>query len=961
MPTLYSPAGLVRTARRLAAGAALSWLAAGGVHAQVMPLYGFTNTTSPYTALSGGTPIDPIAGAGTVDDGYSRPQTIPFSFPFGFNSYTSYVVTNNGWITFGAGNTTYQVPLNQSNNQMIAFFAKDLRSDGTSTAYSSTTTGTAPNRIHKIEAKQFVQYGNTTAEGSAQLWLYENGNIEVHYGSFNRDWTPGTTNGVQVGLRGNDITDVRSVGGTWSAPVAGTNAADVLPNTGANGEIPSTNQVLRFTLPTGDLTPPAIGNITVNPLGGSCTPQAHTVSVSPTDATGIATAQLIYFVAGTPTPTTVLMTRTGNTFSATIPAQGSNGVRFQIKVTDSSPNSLVSTSAFTAYRDAALTISAGPSQLTYAGLTDTLTASSSLGGAVRITEFTLYNQGTGATNPYPSWIPTSASDFVELTNMGNGPVDLSGFTFEAQGGATARTYTFPSGVILPGREVLVLHIGSGTDDPNNYYYNTDGPNDTMFSGNDQAFVLTSATGQVVDAVVVNAMPLTAPITSSDWTSGTGVSSPRNIAGAGLYGADTNSDAGWSDATAVPQSIGALNSGLPVIASTAGVQWTGPNLTGTVTANPLVTPVFTAPGRYVYTASVSNGSCTATDTVTVVVLAPTAPVVAFSASTTNPAVGDVVFLNDLSLNRPSTWQWTVTPSAGVNYFNPTQHGPNNRNPWLVFTAAGTYTVKLRVSNGAGADSLTRTGYITVGNPRYCQVTGADCSVSNIDGLVITGTNLRNRGTGCGSTSGYTSFPATDSTTATLRVAQAYTFRVKSTTTGSIAAWIDFNNNDVFDTTEYFVLVVRPNPTPGQYATAQVTIPDSAGAVYNQPVGMRIRSRRFGGMQNIDACTAFFDGETEDYIVDLLPPLPPTGVASAKVQALAVYPNPSNGTFRVNLSNTGAHRIELAVTDALGRVVHQQSASDNTLAELNLHTLSSGVYMLRISLDGEVGFRRIEIQK
>jgi Ig-like domain CHU_C associated/Lamin Tail Domain/GEVED domain/Secretion system C-terminal sorting domain len=866
--------------------------------AQVIPLYPFTTATSPYQALTGATTFSPTAGGGTDDDGYSAPQTIPFAFRFGFNSYTSYVVNTNGWITFGPGATTpYASPLNGSVNQMIGYFAKDLRSDGPNTTYSSVTTGTSPNRIHKIQAAEFTQYGNETATGNVQLWLYESGKIEMHYGTFSTDWTPGSTNGVQVGLRGNSLTDVRSLSGSWGAPVAGTNSADVLPHNGA-ADNPISGQVFIFNLPAGDLTPPAIGTVNITPLGGTCLPSAHTVTASPTDASGLSLVELVYTVSGTTTPVVLTMTRSGSTYSATIPAQGSNGVTYFVRATDNGNNRLVTNSPPQTYRDASLTINAGADQTHYIGETATLTASTSLGGTVRITEFTMYAGGTGATNPYPSFIAPGTEDFVEITNMGSGQVDLSSYGFEVQGGSAARTYSFPAGTVVPARSVLVLHIGDGTDDPANLYYHTGGLNDQLTSGNDQAFILSSPSGQVVDAVVANAFPVTPPVTGSDW-SGTGASSPRNIAGAGLYGADVNSATNWSDAQAVPQSIGTINVNLPTLTASA-VQWTGPNLTGTVTANPLITPTFTTAGTFTYTASITNGACTITDQVRVTVLAPSPPRAAFIADRTSISINDFVHLIDQATNRPLAWRYRIFPTSGWQYIANTT--PTSQSPYVQFTQGGVYTVRQTVSNGAGRDSLTRTNYITVNSaPRYCaDVNISPCTTGYIDAVSILGTTLRNRGTGCTSGpsgTGYTNFPALDSTTATLRAGLTFSITVKPSAAGAVVAWMDYNSNGVYDSAEFIPIAPRPN-VAGQPRTFQFTIPVTA---VPGEVGLRVRSRRNAGILYNDPCTVFFDGETEDYTLTLLP-----GCTLATPTVTSNGPLCAGSTLTLNATNltTGA---------------------------------------------------------
>jgi hypothetical protein len=55
------------------------------------------------------------------------------------------------------------------------------------------------------------------------------------------------------------------------------------------------------------------------------------------------------------------------------------------------------------------------------------------------------------------------------------------------------------------------------------------------------------------------------------------------------------------------------------------------------------------------------------------------------------------LTDTSLNNPSTWNWTVT---GPENFTST-----NKNVVFNFSTTGFYTVKLKVSNSTGADSIT----------------------------------------------------------------------------------------------------------------------------------------------------------------------------------------------------------------------------------------------------------------
>ena len=196
-----------------------------GIKAQPIGNYLFGPvTTVTFTPLAGSTTFTVNGGGGSLDDGYSSPITIPFTFTFGGAAFTSVVVTTNGAVNFGAppSGTTY-TPLSGADNNVLAFLARDLNNTGA--VYSYVTEGSAPNRIFKIEALNFWRYGAAAELGNAQVWLYETTNsIEIHYGSF-AAWSAGYT--CQVGLRGTSTAaaQVRSLSGTgattWTAPVAG--------------------------------------------------------------------------------------------------------------------------------------------------------------------------------------------------------------------------------------------------------------------------------------------------------------------------------------------------------------------------------------------------------------------------------------------------------------------------------------------------------------------------------------------------------------------------------------------------------------------------------------------------------------------------------------------------------------------------------------------------------------------
>nr|MEE4266491.1 S8 family serine peptidase [Candidatus Krumholzibacteria bacterium] len=120
--------------------------------------------------------------------------------------------------------------------------------------------------------------------------------------------------------------------------------------------------------------------------------------------------------------------------------------------------------------------------------------------------------------------------------------------------------------------------------------------------------------------------------------------------------------------------------------------------------------YTAAGSYTVSLTASNGDGSDTETKTGYItvtdpVQPTPPVADFSGT---PVSGDfplAVQFTDLSANGPTSWSWTFGDGGTSTV----------QNPGHTYTAAGTYTVSLAVSNVYGSDTETKTGYITVTEP------------------------------------------------------------------------------------------------------------------------------------------------------------------------------------------------------------------------------------------------------
>ena len=200
-----------------------------------------------------GTPEDyvftttvPFTMTGTTTglaDTLSAAQTIPFSFTFFGQSYTSYKISDNGYITFDMTQTK-SVSANTSIpsataplNSIFAFWdAFTLTKPDATYRYAiyDFTYGTAPNRVHVIQWFQMhaEPAGATTTLFTFAIRLFESGSKKfdiVQNLYYNPSGTAAVTSGT-IGCQNLDGTQGKMVSGspnmTFSTTVTGTGNSD---------------------------------------------------------------------------------------------------------------------------------------------------------------------------------------------------------------------------------------------------------------------------------------------------------------------------------------------------------------------------------------------------------------------------------------------------------------------------------------------------------------------------------------------------------------------------------------------------------------------------------------------------------------------------------------------------------------------------------------------------------------
>lgn len=148
---------------------------------------------------------------------------------------------------------------------------------------------------------------------------------------------------------------------------------------------------------------------------------------------------------------------------------------------------------------------------------------------------------------------------------------------------------------------------------------------------------------------------------------------------------------------------------------------------------------TAPvGNYTLniTTTGSNGTPVHKRTAIVRVIEVVAPLADFTVNNTNPCEGSPISFSDQSTGPPSSWEWSF-PGA-------TPATSNVQDPsGIVYSAAGTYSVTLTVTNQEGTNTIVRNDYITVKPVPVppVAISQSVCIGQEVPDLIATGSDLQ----------------------------------------------------------------------------------------------------------------------------------------------------------------------------------------------------------------------------
>ncbi|TAH38407.1 MAG: right-handed parallel beta-helix repeat-containing protein [Bacteroidetes bacterium] len=389
------------------------------------------------------------------------------------------------------------------------------------------------------------------------------------------------------------------------------------------------------------------------------------------------------------------------------------------------------------------TVDVGPDLSVCSGSSVTLTANSpSFIPSLRWTELMVQGWITSGYSGFtPSYITVpsgTTEDIWEVTNLGTGPVDPSGVTFEhwvAGGTAPAHEVTIPGGATLipsGGSLILTANSSNPTDDPANNAYRFGTVNFNIGSGTAGGYIIRK-NGLIIDAVAVNGMtfPAASGVTASDWSGNIPSNSGQN--GSVLISDDNNTNTSWAvtSSSGPMSSYGTLNPGVNVnLAPSGNVTWSSiPAGFSGSTAQVNSGAVFVST-EYIATLTSSFG-CSASDTVLVTVAS--SPGVAVITSTPDTIChSGIAELEATGIATGASIQWQSSPTGLID----TWTDISGANGFTYTTGTLTSTTYYRLYASCGGTDTSMVKEVVVAAPTVAATGTSRCGAGVVT-LTATG--------------------------------------------------------------------------------------------------------------------------------------------------------------------------------------------------------------------------------
>lgn len=282
-----------------------------------------------------------------------------------------------------------------------------------------------------------------------------------------------------------------------------------------------------------------------------------------------------------------------------------------------------------------------------------------------------------------------------------------------------------------------------------------------------------------------------------------------------------------------------------------------------------------------------------------------PVANFSATPLTVAIAAPVQFTDLSTNAPTIWSWSFTGGTPAT--------STAKNPSVTYATSGTYAVSLTTSNSAGANTITKSGYITV------TTVGTVINMQNATVTTCTGT-LYDDG---GESSNYTNN-------------KTYTLVIQPAGATSVSMnFSEWGLEKNYDFLKIYNGTSVSAPLLGVYNTR------NPGTVTANSGKMTLRFTSDAAVTGIGwkstwtavGCTgASFNSATGI-----------ESIIAHNDKGVFIFPNPTDGNFKIVIEKNYS---ELIIKNFLGQVIEKKKINDKMM-NVDLSVYPKGIYFIELS--------------
>lgn len=341
-----------------------------------------------------------------------------------------------------------------------------------------------------------------------------------------------------------------------------------------------------------------------------------------------------------------------------------------------------------------------------------------------------------------------------------------------------------------------------------------------------------------------------------------------------------------------------------------------------------------------------------------------PLADFSADVTTACTNVPVNFTSTSTGNPSTYNWSFpggTPATSTAM-----------NPSVTYTAPGTYSVTLSVTNPFGSDTEVKSNYIVISN-----CAGAPNPSFNANAVAIcSGQSISYYNTTTGAPTSYS---------------WAFQGGVPSTST-AMNPIVNYPNAGDFSVT---LIAYNANGSNAANQVNYIHVDSSANASFTY-AGTGNGNVQFTNTSTGKAPLSYvwtFQGATPNSSTQTNPTTtyPTNGTFTAYLTAsnscgvntytsqitidivgltdafegmLQLYPNPNEGNFVIEMKNSEIKSLSFALSDVQGKILHTEEialSSGSIKHPISLPNLAAGTYFAKISTANKTANFKVVIQK